>query len=285
VLSLVALIIVIAVEAPLPWLVVALGGGPIVAYLLNGAVLLRERPYLLPSLRSTRRSSAGYIARLGLLFFVLQLAVVVAYQTDNIVIAQVMGAAQVTEYAVPMKLFMTIPFLLGVGLMPLWPAYREALTRGDHGWVRQTLIRSLVISVSVSIPLSAVLVVFGNSILHLWVGDSVTPTTSLLVALGLWTVVYSVSTTMAVFLNGANVIGFQVVLAICMMLVNLVLSIVLTHLVGVSGPAWGSTIAVTFCVLIPVAWYVRRLLRAPRVATKDRALELRNADGPVGGPY
>jgi hypothetical protein len=87
---------------------------------------------------------------------------------------------------------------------------------------------------------------------------------------------------MAVFLNGANVIGFQVVIAICMMVVNLGLSIVLTHLVGVSGPAWGSTIAVTFCVLLPDAWYVRRLLRARDTASESRLPELQNADDSVG---
>jgi O-antigen/teichoic acid export membrane protein len=274
-LSLGGLVLAVAAKASLPWLILAIGVGPLLATLLNGAALLRGRPWLAPRMRLATRFAAGHIVRLGLGFFVLQLVAVVAYQTDNVVIAQILGVAAVTQYAVPMRLFMTVPLLLSFWLMPLWPAYREALTRGDDAWVRRTLIRSLVISVGVSIPLSAVLVLFGGPLLNLWVGDSVTPTTSLLLALGLWMVVYSVSITMAVFLNGANVIGFQVVIAICMMVVNLGLSIVLTHLVGVSGPAWGSTVAVTFCVLLPDAWYVRRLLRA------SRSPELRNADDSV----
>jgi O-antigen/teichoic acid export membrane protein len=258
--SLVALVIAVTAGAPLPWLVLAIGGGPVLSTLLNGGALLRRRPWLLPRRRYASASAAGWLLRLGALFFVLQVAFVVAFETDNIVIAQILGAAAVTGYAVPMKLFMTIPMLLSFGLMPLWPAYREALTRGDHLWVRRTLVRSLQITAGVSIPLSALLVVFGSQLLGLWVGESVVPTTLLLVGLGAWTVVYSISTAMAMFLNGANVIAFQVVLAICMMLLNLVLSIVLTHVLGVSGPAWASAISVTLCVLVPSAWYVRRLL-------------------------
>jgi hypothetical protein len=106
-----------------------------------------------------------------------------------------------------------------------------------------------------------VLVVFGRPLIELWVGDDVVPTTGLLVALGLWVVVYSVSVAIAMFLNGANVIGFQAGLAVAMTVTNLALSIGLTHAIGVSGPAWGSTIAVAACVLLPSAWYLRRMLR------------------------
>ena len=258
--SLVALVLAVTVEAPLPWLVLAIGGGPVLSTLMNGAALFHRRPWLLPRRRYARVAAARWILRLGMLFFVLQIAYVVAFGIDNIVIAQILGAAAVTGYAVPMKLFMTIPMLLGFGLMPLWPAYREALTRRDHQWVRRTLVRSLQIAAGVSVPFSILLIVFGRRLLDLWVGESVVPTTLLLVALGLYTVVYSLSTAIAMLLNGSNVIAFQVVLAVCMMLTNLVASIVLTHMLGVSGPAWGSTIALTFCVLLPSIWYVRRLL-------------------------
>ena len=259
--SLVGLVIAVATEAPLPWLVLAIGSGPLLATILNGGGLLRRRPWLTPRRRLVNTSSARSLLRLGLLFLVLQLAYVVAYGTDNIVIAQILGAEAVTAYAIPMKLFMTIPMLLGFGLLPLWPAYREALTRRDLSWARRTLVRSLQITAAVSIPLSLLLVLLGRPIIEAWVGGDVVPTTMLLVALGLWTVVYSTSVAIAMFLNGANVIAFQVVLAISMMAANLVLSIALTHLLGISGPAWGSTIAVVTCVLVPSTWYLRRLLR------------------------
>jgi len=60
-------------------------------------------------------------------------------------------------------------------------------------------------------------------------------------------------------LAGANVIGFQVVLAVCKMVTNLILSIVL--MIGISGPAWGSAISVVVCVLVPTSFYLRRMLR------------------------
>jgi O-antigen/teichoic acid export membrane protein len=259
--SLGGLIVDVVAQAPVPLLVLAIGSGPLLATILNGGGLLRRRRWLAPRLRLVSMSAATALLRLGLLFLVLQLAYVVAYGTDTIVIAQILGASEVTTYAVPAKLFTAIPILLGFGLLPLWPAYREALTRRDLSWARHTLRRSLQITAAVSIPLSLVLVIFGPTLIRAWVGDDVVPTTLLLMALGLWTVVYSISVAIAMFLNGANIIAFQVVLAICMMVTNLALSIVLTKLLGVSGPAWGSIVAVVTCVLVPSVWYLRRLLR------------------------
>ena len=85
--------------------------------------------------------------------------------------------------------------------------------------------------------------------------------TVLLLALGTWTVVYSASTVNGMLLNGAHVIGFQVVCAVLMVCANVAISIFATRRVGVSGPAWGSAIAVVVFDLIPCTWYSLRLLR------------------------
>ncbi len=45
------------------------------------------------------------------MFFILAIAAAVAYQTDNIVIAGLLGPEEVTQYAVPMKLFMITPLI------------------------------------------------------------------------------------------------------------------------------------------------------------------------------
>lgn len=261
VISLIGLVIAIASQADLPWLVLAIGVGPAVAALLNAAFLFRRRPWLTPSVRRATLPAVRRMLRLGLMFFVLAIAFAVAYQTDNIVIAQILGAEQVTQYAVPMKLFMLAPLILSFALTPLWPAYGEALTRRDYAWVRRTLTRSIAAAATISLSLATALVMFGRPILHAWAGNAITPTTPLLLALGAWAVVSSVSGAIAMYLNGANALGFQVGCAAVMMTANLLLSIVLTRVVGISGPAWGSVIAVILFVLFPSTMYLRSTLK------------------------
>lgn len=260
--SLVALLLVIHLRGGLPALAVALSWVGLVTAALNGwSLFRRQRPWLAPRLRDVSPSTGRSLLGTGLLFLVLQLAVLVGYQLDNLVIAQILGAEMVPEYAVPAKLFSLAPLLLSFALTPLWPAYRESLARGDGGWVRRTLRRSIVLAAAITIPSSLVLVVVAPWLLEVWVGSAVHPTQILLAGLGLWAILTALSGPVAMLLNGANVVGFQAACAIAMAIANVTLSVLLVQRIGVSGAVWGSVIAQVIFVLLPYAWYVRRLLR------------------------
>jgi O-antigen/teichoic acid export membrane protein len=260
--SFVALIAIIMLHGSLPLLVLALTFVGLIAAALNGWFLFRrQRPWLMPRLRDVDLRAGRALLKTGSFFIVLQLAGLAAYQIDNIVISQILGAGAVPEYAIPTKLFVLAPTLLSFVLMPLWPAYRESMARGDADWVKRTLRRSIILSAAVNIPSSLVLILTGPFLLHFWVGSAVHPTLLLLVGLGTWTIMSTLGGPFAMLLNGANIIGFQAVCSILMAIANVTISIILVQHIGVSGAVWGSVIAQFIFILLPSIWYVRRLLR------------------------
>lgn len=261
VLGLAGVLLGIVLEVGLPWLVLAMAGGPVVAAALNwGRLFLFERPELRPRIRSARRGFALRVLRLGLLFFVLDIAVAFAYSSDNIIAAQILGPEAVTQYAVPMKLFQMAPIVMAMFLMPLWPAYGEAIARGDTAWVRRTLMRSLGAVLVIAGPASLVLVFFGEPILHLWVGDQIQPTFLLLAGMGVWALLSPAGNALAMFFNGAHVIRFQVFWAIIMTVAAVTGKIVLARVVGLPGIIWATVGAYAVLTLLPYGLHVRRLL-------------------------
>ena len=275
VLGLGAVLLAIALSAGLPWLVLAMAGAPILAGLANGVVLFGWRNRSLrPSLGSATRPAARRVFQIGLLFLVLQIAVAMAYGSDTIVVAQVIGPKAVAEYAVVFRLFMFVPMLVGMALIPLWPAYAEAIARGDAAWVRRTLVRSLRLSVLATAPAALVLVALGSRIVDLWVGSAVTPSFALILGFGVWMVLGTVGNAIAMFLNAANIVRFQVVAALCMATSNLALSIVLARTMGVAGVIWGTVLAYSVCSVVPIAVYVPTLLqRLGRAWPVDRHVD------------
>jgi O-antigen/teichoic acid export membrane protein len=261
--SFVALIVIIVLHGSLPLLILALTGVGLVAAGLNGWFLFRrQRRWLMPRFRDVDLGAARPLLRTGLLFLVLQIAGLAAYSLDNVVIAQIMGSPAVQEYAVPTKLFTLAPTLLSFVLLPLWPAYRESLSRGDGAWVRRTLRRSIKLAALVNIPSTLVLVVAGPFILQVWAPQlHLQPTTLLLVGLGTWTIMNTLNGPFAMLLNGANVVGFQAVCATLMAVTNVAISIYLVQRIGVSGAVYGSVISQFVFILVPEVWYVRRFLR------------------------
>jgi O-antigen/teichoic acid export membrane protein len=239
-LSLLAMLQVIALHGSLSWLVFASTFGAIASTVVNGWLLFREYPWLLPSWHAFRKQSANKILKLGLMFFVLQCAVAVGFASDNVVIAQVLGGAAVAVYAVPQKLFSFVSMLVSIAITPLWPAYGEALARGDVVWVRRAFLASLRLTLATTVPLCTLLAFAGPWILRVAVGRSLHAHASLLAVLAFWGVISAVSATASVLLNGAGVLKVQTIVAVVASLSNLALSILLTRRLGVIGVCLGS---------------------------------------------
>jgi O-antigen/teichoic acid export membrane protein len=259
--TLLALLVVIGLHGSLPWLVFGATMGSVVSTIVNNWVLFHYERWLLPAWHAFRFDAAKKILNLGLMFFVLQCAVVVGYSSDNIVITQVMGAAAVATYAVPQKLFGLVSMVVSMAISPLWPAYGEALARGDVAWVRRAFFGSLWLVLGITIPSCALLALIGPWILRVLFGKTLHAPMSLLIVLGVWGVVAAVSQVIAIFLNGAGVLKPQTIVVIIASSANLVLSVLLTQRFGVIGVCSGSIISQVAITLPVCAVLIRRVFR------------------------
>jgi O-antigen/teichoic acid export membrane protein len=260
-LGLTGVLVAIHGKAGLPWLVIAMAGAPVLASFGNGIDLFcRRRPWLLPRWGSADRKDAAQILRRGLLFFGMQVTGALAYSSDNLIAARVLGAAEVATYSIPMKLFGFVPLMLGMFLIPLWPAFGEAISRGDMIWVRRTLRRSILISLLLSITVSLPLVLLGPWILRIWVGRSIVPSYFLLSGLGVWAVMGSAWGGVVMFLNGANALRVQAICTLGMGVSALALKVLLARAVGLPGIVWGTVFSQALFVILPLTYYTVRLL-------------------------
>lgn len=265
--ALIGLLLAIAREASLPWLVGLMAGLPVAATLANGIHLFGvRRPWLRPRLTSITTVACRRLLRSGSLFFVLQVAAVATFTSDALIIAQLFGTATVPEYSIPMRLFSLAPMLLSMVLSPLWPAYGESLARGDVAWIRKTLVRSLKLSLlATGIP-SLILVLLGRPLLSLWVGPNLHVPILLLAGMGLWTMMSGAGESVAMFMNGTNAIRFQAVTASVTCVAAVTAKIAFGHWVGLPGVVLGTLLAYGLCSAVPMSLYIPMLLARLRPA-------------------
>lgn len=260
--ALVGVFLAVQLDAGLPWIVAALVGAPVLSNALNWISLFVVRsPSLRPRLAKASLGEGRQLARIGSLFFVLQLAVAFAYQSDVVVATWVIGPEGATDYSVPFRLFMIAPTIVSMVLLPLWPAYSEAIARGDTSWVRRTLRLSVITSLVLTGSSSLLLVVVGAPIIHAWVGNNVTVTLPLLLGMGVWAILNNAFTAIAMLLNGASVIRFQVITSIAMAVVSPLASVALGARFGVAGIIWGTVLAHVACSGLPTVLYLPGFLR------------------------
>ncbi len=267
--SLVSLVAVLAVSASgggLQQLLLAMLAGPPAGYLVECVVLFgRRRPELRPHPRRSTWVLGRRIARSGALFFVLSLTTALAYESDGFVISHFLGSAAVPAYALPLRLFLMAPAAVAIVAMPLWPAYGEALARGDLPWAIRTLQRSVAGATLLTLPASVLLIVAGPPLLRLFSQGVSRPSVALLAGMAVWAVTSAVSIALAMFFNGADAVRFQVVIAVLMAVANLGSSIVLVQHIGLAGPVWGSAGSQIAIVLVPELLVLRHLSRTGRI--------------------
>jgi O-antigen/teichoic acid export membrane protein len=248
--------------AGLVWFVAALAAGPVVGSVLNSIALFAgRRRWLHVSRARASLKSFQALGSTGFLFFVLLVSSTVAYQCDALIIAHFRGAADAGAYGVPFRLFMFVPTFVSLALMPLWPAYADAWATGERDWIRRTFRRSVLFAAIANGGAGLALLIVARPVLRLWVGDAVEPSTLFLVSLFFYVLVWGVSGTMAMLLNGCDVVKFQLALSVGMVVVNVSLSIALLDPMGIAGPVVGTVLAQVFVVFIPAFFYIRRLLR------------------------
>lgn len=263
--SVLALLVVVRSSGGLPALVLALVIPPLLGAVLNGVVLFAGRgSQLRPSIRLARADVAKALLRSGFLFFVLQASIAVAITSDSLVLAHLRGPVAVADYGVVARLFLVPTGIVGAILAPLWPAYGDAIARGDYRWVAMTLRRSALGTVLFIAPAAAALVLAAQSIIPAWIGSTVQPEFALILAYGVWVVLSSMAMAGAMFLNASGQIRVQAGMAAAMAVVNLALGVVLTGTVGESGVVWASVISYSVLILVPMAVYVPAVLRRLR---------------------
>lgn len=254
--------LVIWLEGGLPWFALAWVMGPITACLGNNLYyfLVRKRE-LIPRISYVRSDTVKEMIGVGGMFFVLQITATIQSQADNIIIANMLGPAAVTPYAICMQLFLVVPMIMGLIWTPIWPAYREALASGDGEWIRMVFLKTIKLALLVGFPASLVLVMFGQDIVRLWVGDKVIPSPWLLIGFGIWQVFMLVGNALAMLLNAVQWLKVQIIIATSAGVSNILLTIFLIDKIGVDGAIWGTVVSYLICVLIPYSVLVPRLLR------------------------
>lgn len=261
VLSLLFVYIAIQKDAGLVGFVFAFLAGSMLAYLASNIhYLFIRRRNLRPQLSKFDSATAKNLFAVGGLFFVLQIAGVIQGQADNVIIANMLGPASVTNYSICMKLFLIPPMLFGLVMAPLWPAYREAFASGDMQWVKRIFVKTIRWSLLLSIPAAFVLVILGGKIIELWVGQDTVPSTGLLIGCGIWLVFVAVGNSTAMLLNGLGLVKPQIIIAVAASIVNITMTIWLIPMVGAVGAIYGTLIAYFFCAIIPYAFLIRTII-------------------------
>jgi O-antigen/teichoic acid export membrane protein len=222
-----------------------------------------HKPWLMPNLRRWNSTLVRPLIQTGSGLFVLQLAGLTVFNTDNFIIAHYLGAAQVTPYSITMKLVSYCAALQIIMTPALWPAYTEAWIRRDILWIRRTLRIVMLVTMGAAGIGCTGLIIWGKTLIRLWAGPAAVPTELLIVLMCVWILISTFMANTSTVLAATNMTKLLGWVATLTAVINLVVSIWLVQRIGSIGVILGTLVSFILAAIGPQTWKVLEVLRTP----------------------
>jgi O-antigen/teichoic acid export membrane protein len=193
------------------------------------------------------------LSSLGVQFFIIQIAAMIIFTTDNIIITNLFGPDEVTPYNLTYKIFSIIIMLNGILITPIWSISTQAYAEKDFSWLRK-LIKYMNIVILCLIIAGFLIRLFFNTIIDLWIGQSYSLNIStglinmmfMFMCLNIWNNLYSN------ILSGISKIKLGVKVTVMTGLLNIPLSIYFAKNLnyGVTGVIMATNICLSITAII-----------------------------------
>ncbi len=260
--NLISIIVLVYLHAGLVALVAASSGALVGANLLCLVwIWCFHKPWLSPRLSRIKASAARRMMQSGSEFFVLQIAGLVAFNSDNLVVTHYLGPAQVAPYSVAWRLAGYASVAQTMILPALWPAFSEAFARGDLQWVRSTFRRTTWLTLGTALAFCLVFAFGGRTIIRIWASSAAVPTQGLMLLMCVWILISTFMSNTATVLVAKGKTRLQAWCSLGAAALNLTLSIYWVQRIGAPGVILATIVSYLLVLVVPQTVSCCQLLR------------------------
>jgi O-antigen/teichoic acid export membrane protein len=224
-------------------------------------ITIWRKPWLRPQWSAVDFRSAKELFDSGSSFFLIQVAAVVVFSSDNIIVSHYLGASEVTPYSVTWRVAGLAAMMQSLIFLALWPAYAEAYSRRDYQWIREAFSRSMKGILGLNIVCALGLICLGRAFIRLWAGAAAVPDARLVLAMALWIIVNGFMSVESCLLAALNRTHGQAILSVGAAATNVALSVTLVRHVGALGVIGGTILSYLIVLIIPQTLIVRSVWR------------------------
>jgi len=199
-----------------------------------------------PSIKYYSKEKISNIFNLGIKFFIIQIAALIIFTTDNMIITQVLGPEYVTPYQILFKLFNVFLIASSVILTPLWSAFTDAYTKDDYSWMKNILKKLILLMIPLTIAI-IIMGYFSNSIIELWLDESLNLSNSFIILMSILIFLRVWSNIFAYISNGISRMKVQFHTSIFAAIINIPLSVYFAKYLnmGNDGVVLGSIVSLS----------------------------------------
>lgn len=208
---------------------------PILVIIIASFILYSNKfKIVAPSIRTINKSYIKELFGLGYKFFLIQIQVVVLYQSTNILISNVAGPNEVTYYNIAYKYLGIAMMIYTIFLSPLWPAFTDAYTKKDYKWMKNIYKKMSMVFVLSAIAVIGMMLI-SPFVYKIWIGEEVSIPIMMTIAVGLYMIIHSWDSLQVNMINGIGAVKLQTYITSLGLVIHIPLSLFLGKCIGSVG--------------------------------------------------
>lgn len=219
---------------------------PLVVYSLFSFGLFQNQfKQTAPSVKFFDKKKVRSLFSLGIQFFVIQIAVIVIFSTDSMIITHVLTPKDVTSYNIAFRYFSIVTMAAGIIMTPFWSAYTDAAAKNDYKWIKSVITKQIKAMIYVVIILVA-LILLSRWIIPIWLQKNISLSPILVIGMAGFALISIWNNIFSFLLNGLSITKVQTYTSIIGIIVNIPLSYFLAKALGNGGVILGTVISLSF---------------------------------------
>lgn len=225
---------------------------PLIVFILSSLILFNGMFFnVKPNIHYFNIVKVRSLLSLGLQFFIIQIAVIVIFTTDSMIISHTLSPKDVTSYNIVLRYFSVVSIVVGIIMTPFWSAYTEAAAKMDFDWIKGIVVKQIK-SIIIVIILVIILLFNAKIIIPLWLNNNILISNSLIIGMSIYTIISVWNNIFAFLLNGLSKPFLSSLISVFAAIINIPVSIffIKSLSLGNSGVIWGTILSLSFGVFL-----------------------------------
>lgn len=214
---------------------IAISVMPIVVIVAASVILFSSRfKKVAPSVAYVDKKYIKDLFGLGFKFFIIQMQIVIMFQTTNILISKLSGPNDVTAYNIAYKYISVGLMLFNIILSPLWPAFTDAYTRKDYAWMNNIYSKMKKLWALTAVAIVGMVLV-SPLVYGVWIGDKAEIPLMMTIVVAVYTILHSWDSLQVILINGIGCVKLQSYITVVGLICHIPLSFLLGKYIGAYG--------------------------------------------------
>ncbi len=219
--------------------------------------------FISPSIKCIDIKYIKKIMSLGLSFFFIQISNLLLFQSNNLILSNVISPEAVPEYYVVNKYLSLLLMGFTIITTPFWSAVTDSYAKQDYKWIRS--VEKKLLKIYFLFCLLCLVLIIGHPLFFkLWIGNKLEIRTSVVCLMAVFILLQMFSNIYLSIINGIGKIRLQLYVTLLLALIYVPFSVYGGYIGGVQGVILVAIVMISVnAVIYPIQYYKLMNMRNP----------------------